>query len=116
MGSITKVSLLVLFLANQAFAWGEIGHRTVGYLAQMYFTSEGENLFNELVEPTEAFDISDGAIWADGFGVKQRMPWSKAWHYIDAKDNPPVQCKVNFNADCDPDKKCIVAAIANLVC
>ena len=110
-----KVPLLVLLLASQVMAWGELGHRTVAYLAAMYFTPEAESLFNTLVNPTETFDISDGAVWADGFGVQHRMPWSKAWHFIDAKDNPPEVCKVNFNADCDPDKKCVVAAIANLV-
>ncbi|OAL37675.1 hypothetical protein AYO20_03182 [Fonsecaea nubica] len=107
--------LILLCLASKAFSWGELGHRTVGYLAQMYFTSEAENLFDELVHPTESFDISDGAVWADDWATQTRMPWSKPWHYIDAKDNPPKKCKVNFNADCDPDKKCIVTAIANMV-
>ncbi|KAH0848690.1 hypothetical protein FOPE_02598 [Fonsecaea pedrosoi] len=107
--------LILLCLASKAFSWGELGHRTVGYLAQMYFTPEAENLFDELVHPTESFDISDGAVWADDWATQTRMPWSKPWHYIDAKDNPPKKCKVNFNADCDPDKKCIVTAIANMV-
>ncbi|KIW87963.1 uncharacterized protein Z519_11548 [Cladophialophora bantiana CBS 173.52] len=109
-----KTFLFLLCLASRVLSWGELGHRTVGYLAQMYFSSEAESLFDELVRPTESFDISDGAVWADDRKVQGRMAWSKAWHFIDAKDNPPRKCKVNFNADCDPDKKCIIAAIANL--
>src|SRR5947199_1829773 len=113
MSPFTPVFILVLMLSAQAIAWGEHGHRTVAYLARMYFTAEAEALFNELVEPTETFDISDGAVWADSFKVKARMPWSRPLHYIDAKDNPPKECKVNYTRDCDPDDKCIVAGIAN---
>ncbi|OQV06883.1 hypothetical protein CLAIMM_11397 [Cladophialophora immunda] len=110
-----KSSLLILLcLVSKAFSWGELGHRTVGYLAQMYFTPKAESLFNELIHPTEAFDISDGAVWADNWSTQTRMPWSKPWHFIDAKDSPPKKCKVNFNADCDPDKRCVVAAITNM--
>src|ERR1700742_3340730 len=99
--------LIVLLLASRVLAWGEIGHRTVGYLAGMYFSSEADNLFNELVQPSKTFDISDGAVWADSFKVQSRMPWSKPWHYIDAQDDPPHKCKVNFNGDCDPKKRCV---------
>ena len=81
----------------------------------MYFTDEGEALFNELVEPTDTFDISDGAVWADNFSVQNKMPFSKPWHYIDAKDDPPTTCKVKYNRDCDADKRCIVSAIVNMV-
>jgi hypothetical protein len=115
MGSVAKLLFLVSLPASRVLAWGEHGHRTVGYLSQMYFTTEAETLFNKLVQPNDAFDISDGAVWADSFGTQSKMPWSKPWHYIDAKDEPPVKCKVNFNADCDSAKNCVVGAIANLV-
>src|ERR1700742_3334946 len=106
MGSIAKLPLLILLLTPQVLAWGEHGHRTVGYLAQLFFTPEAESLFNELIKPTDMFDISDGAVWADNRTVQSRYPWSKPLHFIDAKDNPPENCKVNFNEDCDPDKSC----------
>lgn len=110
-----KILGLLLLLSLHATAWGEHGHRTVGYLARMYFTEEAENLYNELVEPTSIFDISDGAVWPDSNSVRSKMPYSRPWHYIDAKDNPPMTCKINFTADCDPEKSCIVAAIVNQV-
>jgi hypothetical protein len=110
-----QTALLVLSLSIESVAWGEHGHRTVAYLARLYFTPAGEALFNELVAPTETFDISDAAVWADSHNVQSRMPWSKPWHYIDAKDNPPKNCTINYSSDCDPDKHCIIAAIANMV-
>ena len=106
---------LVLLLSTKAIAWGEHGHRTVAYLARMYFTDQGEALFDELVEPTDTFDISDGAVWADNHSVQGKMPWSKPLHYIDAKDNPPETCGITYRRDCDKDRKCIVAAIVNMV-
>jgi hypothetical protein len=109
---LTTVPVILLFLASRVLAWGEIDHRTVSYLAGMYFSPEADSLFNELVKPTKTFDISDGAVWADS---QSTTPWSKPWHYIDAKDDPPRKCKVNFNDDCDPKTKCVVAAIANMV-
>ena len=115
MGLFVTISVLVLLFSLEAIAWGEHGHRTVAYLARMYFTEEAETLYNELIEPSETFDISDGAVWADNRSVQSRMPFSKPWHYIDAKDNPPKTCKINYNSDCHADKGCIVAAIANLV-
>jgi S1/P1 Nuclease len=110
-----KILSLFLLLSLQATAWGEHGHRTVGYLARMYFTEAGENLYNELVKPNSTFDVSDGAVWPDRHSVRSKMPFSRPWHYIDAKDTPPTTCKINFEADCDSHKSCIVAAIANLV-
>lgn len=107
--------LLVLSLSIESTAWGEHGHRTVGYLARLYFTPEGEALFNELVAPNEIFDISDGAVWADNHNVQTKMPYSKPWHYIDAKDNPPEKCIINYSRDCHPDKHCIISAIVNMV-
>ncbi|KAK5065392.1 hypothetical protein LTR84_001230 [Exophiala bonariae] len=107
-------ALLVLSFSVESFAWGEHGHRTVGYLARLYFTPNGEALFNELLAPTAMFDISDGAVWADDHGVQIRMPFSKPWHYIDAKDDPPDNCTIVYSTDCDPDKHCVIAAIVNM--
>jgi len=106
---------LVLSLSLESLAWGEHGHRTVGYLARLHFTKEAEALFNELVEPTASFDISDGAVWADSRSVQAKMPWSKPWHYIDAQDEPPKNCTINYNRDCDLQRHCVVSAIVNMV-
>lgn len=111
MGPLLPLSVLVLLFGTQALAGAEYGHRTVGYIARLYFTDEGQALFNELFEPADAFDISDGAVWADSFGVQNRMPYSKPWHYIDAKNNPPTICKMNYKRDCDADRKCIVQRV-----
>jgi len=110
---LPTLSLLICLLTPKALCWGEIGHRTVGYLAQKYFDDGGAALFNDLIDDAPNFDISDGAVWADG--QTWRLPYTKPWHYIDAKDNPLKTCKVNYNSDCPMDEGCIIRAIRNMV-
>ena len=43
------------------FAWGNFGHRTVAYLAEMYFTSDAKDYVSGILNGE---DISDAAIWA----------------------------------------------------
>jgi len=108
----TLLPLFVLY-PMLAFSWGDLGHRTVGYLSAKFMTPEGLAFINELIKSTTKFDISDGAVWADR--QKRARPFTKEWHFIDAQDNPPTECRVNYNRDCAGRDGCIVSAILNMV-
>jgi len=73
-------SIALLSFAGNVAGWGGLGHRTVGYLAEHYFTKDASQLVKDLIKPTDSFDISDAAIWADG--IRQREPWTEGWHFI----------------------------------
>jgi hypothetical protein len=121
----------LLALTQPVLGWGDVGHRTVGYLAQHYFTSQASQWVNTLLSNENGWDISDAATWADV--VKRKRPYSAGWHYIgklvlkllaemelssqilDAKDDPPQSCGVTFRRDCAGKGSCIVAAIINQV-
>jgi hypothetical protein len=79
-----SIVLLVAFLAliRPISGWGDLGHRTVGYLAQTYFTDAASQLVNSLLvdDSDNGFDISDAAIWADR--QKEHMPFTRNWHFI----------------------------------
>lgn len=107
------LTIITLFI-NNVLSWGDLGHRTVGYLAAKYMTSDGLAFVNNVLQADDSFDISDGAVWADK--VKRKKPWTSQWHFIDAQDNPPADCKVNYNRDCAGKDGCIVMAILNMVC
>ncbi|KAM7215673.1 S1/P1 nuclease [Rhypophila decipiens] len=93
-------------------AWGDVGHRTVGYLAEKYFTPKAAAIYTELLANDQGYDISDAATWADT--IKPKMPWTKPWHYINPKgDAPPHNCTVEWPDDCKDKKGCIVSAILN---
>lgn len=99
-------------LVQFATCWGTLGHRTVAYLAQRYFSSETETYVNNLLEDE---DISDAALWADIIRHTPLGAGTAGWHYIDAKDDPPRKCAVKFSRDCHTDGGCVVSAITNMV-
>jgi hypothetical protein len=116
------LSPLVLF-PTPAVSWGNIGHRTIGYLALQYMSPQATEFFNGLVEPSDSFDISDASIWADSH-KQGKWAFTYNWHFIDARDDPSShQCSVALERDCDTrhrcashkDPGCVVGAIANMV-
>ena len=101
--------LTLIVLTNyvtKAFAWGELGHRTVANLAQMYFDDATSSYVDDLLD---GLDISDASLFADAY--RFRHPFSAPWHFIDAQDDPPRVCKVNYGRDCADS--CIIRAIVN---
>ena len=72
--------IALLAFAGNVACWGGLGHRTVGYLAQHYFTEDANQLFKDLVKPSDHFDISDAAVWADS--IRHREPFTEGWHFI----------------------------------
>jgi hypothetical protein len=104
------LSLCILPLPS-VLAWGNIGHRTVAYLAQMYLSPGAATYVSTLLGDT---DISDAAVWADEVRRTHEFHYTAGWHFIDAEDDPPRTCQVNFNRDCNPGPGCVVGAIMNM--
>ena len=52
------------------------------------------------------------ASWADQYRETPQGKWSEPFHFIDAEDNPPSSCNVDFQRDCG-SKGCSISAIAN---
>jgi hypothetical protein len=105
----------IIFLATLPFyqlasGWGVLGHRTVAHLAAQYLTSEATTYVAELINHQ---DISEAALWADKIRYIPGFAYSRAWHYIDAQDDPPRECGLNFTRDCLPVEGCAVSALVN---
>jgi hypothetical protein len=77
---LSLTSLTLLALTGQTVAWGGLGHRTVGYLAQHLFSEDASQLIQDLLKPTDTFDISDAAVWPDT--IRMRQPFTEGWHFI----------------------------------
>jgi hypothetical protein len=106
----TFLSLCVLPLPC-VLAWGNIGHRTVAYLAEKYLSPGATTYVSALLGDA---DISDAAVWPDEVRRSREFHYTAGWHFIDAEDNPPQLCQVNYNRDCNPGPGCVVSAIANM--
>lgn len=84
---IHSITITALFaLTGQVACWGGLGHRTVGYLAQKYLTEDAVKLFDDLIKPTDSFDISDAAVWADG--IRHNRGYTEGWHFIGEHSRP----------------------------
>ncbi|KAF2269120.1 phospholipase C/P1 nuclease [Lojkania enalia] len=107
-------TLTLLCATPVVHGWGELGHRTVAYLAEKYLTSAASDMVSSLLANDRGYDISDAALWADTVKRRPGYTHTREWHYIDAADDPPTKCGVNYKRDCRKGPGCIVSAIANM--
>ncbi|KAF2245332.1 phospholipase C/P1 nuclease [Trematosphaeria pertusa] len=92
-------------------AWGNLAHRTIALLAQKYFTPEASWYTRDLLGKET---IDSAAIWADTYKL---LPWGRdtaSWHFVDALDDPPNSCSVDYHRDCHPNRTCIITATMNM--
>ncbi|KAJ9267951.1 hypothetical protein DTO195F2_285 [Paecilomyces variotii] len=104
--------LLGLAATQGTHAWGVLGHATVAYIAQNYVNSEVASWAQGVLSNTNDSYLADIASWADEYRLTSAGAWSAPLHYIDAQDNPPSSCNVDYNRDCG-SSGCSVGAIAN---
>ena len=114
---LSKPLLLLAIALPQTLAWGSLAHRTVAYLATHSFNPTTKVFISTILANDRGWDISDAALWPDK-GIRWRRPETKQWHFIDARDDPPNTCGVQFKRDCTHDGTpgCVVSAIKNMVC
>ena len=70
----------LLAVVKPTSCWGDLGHRTVAYLAEKYFTADGSKFVNTQLANDQGFDVSDAAVFADK--IKHSRPNTAVWHYI----------------------------------
>jgi len=64
--------------ARPAWAWGRMGHRVAGQLAESRLSDAARKAVRELLEPGET--LADASLWADEH--KRDIPESAPWHYV----------------------------------
>lgn len=98
--------------AQQAVAWGNLGHETVGYVAQNFLAPKALAFVQSSLGSTYSKSLGVAATWADTVKYETAYKWSAGLHFVDANDNPPTSCSVQETRDCDGGL-CILTAIAN---
>jgi hypothetical protein len=103
--------LSILLLASSVSAWGNLGHRTVAYIAYKLISPYHQHVVDDILDyGLDGRDVSDGAVWPDQ--IRHARPWTGAWHFIDALDNPPESCVVEYPKDCGVHNEgCIISAL-----
>lgn len=106
-------SLTLTFAALPGtLAWGTLGHTTVAYLAQSYVSDSTASWAKSILSDNSTSYLANIATWADSYRYTDEGEFTAPLHYIDAEDDPPNQCGVDFERDCS-EEGCIVSAIAN---
>ncbi|KAI3327070.1 putative nuclease S1 precursor [Xylariaceae sp. AK1471] len=93
-------------------AWGSLGHITVAYIASNFVKENTATYFQELLRNDTEHYLAGVATWADSIRYTKWGRFTKNFHFIDAKDNPPTYCGVDFDRDCKADG-CVVSSLQN---
>lgn len=108
----------IAFLAtvpSVAYAWGQLGHQTIGLIAQSYLLPDTIEKVQFYLNDTTPTYMGNIATWADSYRYQVGGEFSYGYHFIDSEDAPPPDsCKIDYAGDCPPEG-CIVSAIANYV-
>ncbi|KAI0390950.1 nuclease S1 precursor [Xylariaceae sp. FL0594] len=113
MARLTVLALLLTLGSLPAvLAWGAMGHETVAYVASNFVSSATRSYFQGLLGDTSADYLAGVASWADSYRYTAAGKFSAPFHYLDANDNPPSSCGVDYARDCG-SSGCIVSALQN---
>jgi nuclease S1 len=77
--------LACLHSAAPVRAWGHLGHRVIGRLAERHLSESARAGLVELLEPGES--LADASTWADEH--RRVLPGSAAWHYANVPLDAP---------------------------
>ncbi|KAI1127381.1 nuclease S1 precursor [Nemania abortiva] len=114
MARLTSAIALVAAVAPLpgALAWGAMGHETIAYIASNFVAASTKTYFQTLLADTSADYLANVAAWADSYRYTTAGSFSAPYHYIDANDNPPTTCGVDYSRDCGAEG-CVVSALQN---
>lgn len=104
--------LVAILAAHGVNAWGSLGHQTIAYIATSFVASETKHWAQSILNDTTTSYLANVATWADSYRYTAEGAFSAPFHYIDANDDPPRSCNVDFDRDCGT-AGCLVSAIAN---
>lgn len=105
----------LLAAAPSVYAWGQLGHQTIGLIAQSYLLPHTIDKVQFYLNDTTPTYMGNIATWADSYRYQPGGEFSYGYHFIDSEDAPPPDsCKIDYPGDCPPEG-CIVSAIANYV-
>ena len=114
MHSTGSLLLSSLAFSSGALAWGDLGHQVVALIAQNYVSSQTASFVQNILGSTSDTYMADVATWADSYKFTSEGAFSYDYHFIDAEDNPPSSCSVDYERDCGSNG-CSVSAIGNYV-
>ena len=108
-----KKSVLILFLVpfimNQAFAWGQTGHRVVGLVAEQHLTKKARKKVEAVLQHNSLAEVAD---WMDNIRSDEKYNFTEDWHWVTIPDGMKyAETQKNPNGDLVMKLEEIVAAL-----
>ncbi|KAF7863194.1 hypothetical protein EAF04_007277 [Stromatinia cepivora] len=108
----TSAALLLSSWVPATYAWGGLGHETVAYIATNFVSAATKSYFQGILGDSTTDYLASVAAWSDSYRYTAAGKFSAPFHFIDAEDNPPTSCGVDYARDCGSGG-CVVSAIKN---
>ena len=82
---LIRTSTLLVFLcaAVQLLAWGQTGHRVVGYVAQQHLTAKASKQVNQILTK---FSLEMSGNYMDFLRSDTNYRFMNSWHYVSIPD------------------------------
>lgn len=100
MSHLPTTLILLLTALPLTHAWGTLGHTTIAFIAQNKISAHTTTWTQSLLSNTSTIYLADTATWADSYRYTGAGAFSAPFHFIDAEDNPPLSCGVEYERDC----------------
>jgi hypothetical protein len=72
-----------LFLSSTSFFWGQIGHRTVGHIAEAHLTKKAKKQIQRVLGDQTLAEVST---WMDEVRSDEAYNYANTWHYCTIPD------------------------------
>lgn len=81
---LLPVALALFIIPLQSNAWGLLGHRVVGQIAESYLTPQARKAVKEILGDSSLAIVAN---WADFIKSDTSYRYLSSWHYLDFKDS-----------------------------
>ena len=92
MRKFITVALLLMGSVSTSFGWGQIGHRTVGLIAEWHLSKRAARQVNAILGPTTLAMVST---WMDEIRSDPAYDYTNTWHWVTVPDgqtyDPEIQ-------------------------
>lgn len=79
MKKVVSICLLIPLLIGQAFAWGQNGHRAVGFVAEQHLSKKARKKIMKLLEGNSLAEVS---VWMDEIRSDDAYDHTHDWHWV----------------------------------
>jgi len=83
MKKLLTTSVFVFLIATQSFAWGQLGHYLIGYMAEKQMKRSVRKKVEKVLSP---MSLGRSGTWMDEIRSDSAFDYANSWHYMTSKN------------------------------